>query len=161
MANLSAEEPDALMHARPGPWEPWRVTARATQPSAPITRTRTYIGVSDRSALRTLVWARSRWDRSATLAIGVQIEQPDEPVGGDGDKGAVCFPRRVAELLRAGSDLRDRYMAGEISRHWLAVARGRLESELSDLSPATHPRRFQKPPSRFDPPSSAQVMDAS
>jgi hypothetical protein len=20
------------MHARPGPWEPWRVTARATQP---------------------------------------------------------------------------------------------------------------------------------
>src|SRR5262249_23943979 len=26
---LSAEEPDALMHARPGPWEPWRVTARA------------------------------------------------------------------------------------------------------------------------------------
>src|SRR5262245_15311094 len=33
MANLSAEEPDALMHARPGPWEPWRVTARATQPS--------------------------------------------------------------------------------------------------------------------------------
>ena len=31
-AKLSAEEPDALMHARPGPWEPWRVTARATQP---------------------------------------------------------------------------------------------------------------------------------
>jgi hypothetical protein len=23
-----------LMHARPGPWEPWRVTARATQPDA-------------------------------------------------------------------------------------------------------------------------------
>src|SRR5205807_3202911 len=34
MAKLSAEEPDALMHARPGPWEPWRVTARATQPDA-------------------------------------------------------------------------------------------------------------------------------
>ena len=34
VANLSAEEPDALMHARPGPWEPWRVTARATQPAA-------------------------------------------------------------------------------------------------------------------------------
>jgi hypothetical protein len=33
-AKLSAEEPDALMCARPGPWEPWRVTARATQPSA-------------------------------------------------------------------------------------------------------------------------------
>jgi hypothetical protein len=34
MAKLSVEEPDALMHARPGPWEPWRVTARATQPDA-------------------------------------------------------------------------------------------------------------------------------
>lgn len=47
-------------------------------------------------------------------------------------QGAVCFPRRVAELLRAGLDLRDRYAAGEISRHGLAVARGRLENELSD-----------------------------
>jgi transposase len=43
------------------------------------------------------------------------------------------LPRRVAELLRAGPDLRDRHVAGEISRHRLAVARGRLESELSDL----------------------------
>jgi hypothetical protein len=34
MAKLSADEPDTLMHARPGPWEPWRVTARATQPGA-------------------------------------------------------------------------------------------------------------------------------
>ena len=34
MANLSAEEPDALMRARPGLWEPWRATARATQPEA-------------------------------------------------------------------------------------------------------------------------------
>jgi hypothetical protein len=34
MANLSVEEPDALMRARPGLWEPWRVTARATQPDA-------------------------------------------------------------------------------------------------------------------------------
>jgi transposase len=48
-------------------------------------------------------------------------------------RGAVCFPRRVADLLRAGLDLRDRHAAGEISRHGLAVARGRLESELSDL----------------------------
>jgi hypothetical protein len=32
MANLSDEEPDALMCARPGLWEPWRVTARATRP---------------------------------------------------------------------------------------------------------------------------------
>ena len=34
LANLSAEEPDALMRARPGLWEPWRVTARATRPDA-------------------------------------------------------------------------------------------------------------------------------
>jgi transposase len=48
-------------------------------------------------------------------------------------RGAVCFPRRVAELLRAGLDLRDRYAAEEISRHGLAVARGRLENELTAL----------------------------
>jgi hypothetical protein len=34
MANLLVEEPDALMRARPGLWEPWWVTARATRPSA-------------------------------------------------------------------------------------------------------------------------------
>jgi transposase len=48
-------------------------------------------------------------------------------------RGAVCFPRRVAEFLRAGLDLRDRYAAGDISRHGLAVASGRLENQLSDL----------------------------
>jgi transposase len=48
-------------------------------------------------------------------------------------RGAVCFPRRVAELLRAGLGLRERHAAGEISRHGLAVARGRLENQLSDL----------------------------
>jgi transposase len=48
-------------------------------------------------------------------------------------RGAVCFPRRVAQLLRAGLELRDRHAAGEISRHGLAVARGRLENQLSDL----------------------------
>src|SRR5262245_3068594 len=48
-------------------------------------------------------------------------------------RGAVRFPRRVAELLRAGLELRDRHAAGEISRHGLAVARGRLENQLSDL----------------------------
>jgi transposase len=48
-------------------------------------------------------------------------------------QGAVCFPRRVAELLRTGLDLRNRHTAGEISRHGLAVARGRLENQLSDL----------------------------
>jgi transposase len=48
-------------------------------------------------------------------------------------RGAVRFPRRVAELLRAGLDLRDRHAAREISRHGLAVSRGRLENQLSDL----------------------------
>ena len=46
---------------------------------------------------------------------------------------AVCFPRRVAELLLAGLDLRDRHAAGEISHHGLAIACGRLESQLTDL----------------------------
>jgi transposase len=48
-------------------------------------------------------------------------------------RGAVCFPGRVAELLRTGLDLRDRHATGEISHHGLAVARGRLENQLSDL----------------------------
>src|SRR5262249_53124522 len=48
-------------------------------------------------------------------------------------QGAVGFPRRVAELLRAGLDLRDRHAAGEVSRQGLAVARGRLENQLTDL----------------------------
>ena len=48
-------------------------------------------------------------------------------------RGAVRFPRRVAELLRGGLNLRDRHAAGEISRPGLAVARGRLESQLSEL----------------------------
>jgi transposase len=38
----------------------------------------------------------------------------------------------VAELLWTGLDLRDRHEAGKISRHGLAVARGRLESQLSE-----------------------------
>jgi transposase len=48
-------------------------------------------------------------------------------------RGAVRFPRRVAELLRAGLDLRDRHASGEVSRHGVAVARGRLENQLTDL----------------------------
>jgi transposase len=48
-------------------------------------------------------------------------------------RGAACFSRRVAELLRAGLDLRDRHAAGEIGRHGQAVARGRLENRLSGL----------------------------
>jgi transposase len=48
-------------------------------------------------------------------------------------RGAVCFPRRDAELLRTGLDLRDRHAVGQVSTHGLAVARGRLENRLSDL----------------------------
>jgi transposase len=48
-------------------------------------------------------------------------------------RGAVHFPRRVAELLRTGLDLRDRHATGDISTHGLAVARGRLENQLNDL----------------------------
>jgi hypothetical protein len=48
-------------------------------------------------------------------------------------RGTVCFPRRVAEFLRRGLDLRDLYAAGEISTHGLAVARGHLENQLADL----------------------------
>src|SRR5437660_1583818 len=60
------------------------------------------------------------------------LRRADE-MGAAATRGAVCFPRRVAELLRAGLDLRDRHAAGEVSRHGLAVARGRLENHLSDL----------------------------
>ena len=48
-------------------------------------------------------------------------------------RGAVRFPRRVAELLRTGFDLRDGHAAGDISRHGLAVARGHLENQLAGL----------------------------
>src|SRR5262245_14138633 len=48
-------------------------------------------------------------------------------------RGAVRFPRRVAELLRAGLELRDCHAAGQVRTHGLAVARGRLENRLSDL----------------------------
>jgi hypothetical protein len=41
--------------------------------------------------------------------------------------------RRVAELLQAGLDLRDRHTAGKVSTHGLGVARGHLESQLTDL----------------------------
>jgi transposase len=51
----------------------------------------------------------------------------------DATGGAVRFPRRVAELLRTGLDLRDRHAVGAISAHGLAVARGRLENVLADL----------------------------
>jgi transposase len=46
-------------------------------------------------------------------------------------RGAVRFPRRVQELLRAGLSLRDRHAAGQVSDHGLAVARGRLAKALA------------------------------
>jgi transposase len=45
-------------------------------------------------------------------------------------RGAVCFPRRVSELLHNALDLRDRHASGQISDHGLAVCRGRLKNEL-------------------------------
>ena len=48
-------------------------------------------------------------------------------------RGAVRFPRAVATLLKKGLALRDRFAEGELGNHGLAVARGRLESELERL----------------------------
>ena len=63
----------------------------------------------------------------------VHLRRRSDAMAATATRGAVCFPRRVAELLRAGLDLRDRHAAGEVSRHGLAVASGRLENQLSDL----------------------------
>ncbi len=48
-------------------------------------------------------------------------------------RGAVRFPRQVKTLLQDALRLRDRHQIGEISRHGLAVARGRLERRLDRL----------------------------
>jgi transposase len=48
-------------------------------------------------------------------------------------RGAVRFPRQVLELLGDAFGLRDRRDGGEISRHGLAVAVGRLEARLLRL----------------------------
>ncbi len=47
--------------------------------------------------------------------------------------GAVRFPRRVEEHLHRALDLRDRFAAGDLSRHGLAIATGRLHNQLVDL----------------------------
>lgn len=44
--------------------------------------------------------------------------------------GAVCFPRRIQALLQGALDLRDRYVSGQLGAHGLAVARGRIASQL-------------------------------
>jgi len=46
---------------------------------------------------------------------------------------AAAFPMKVKGLLQQGLDLRDRFAAGEISRHGLDVATGRLEAQLDRL----------------------------
>jgi transposase len=45
---------------------------------------------------------------------------------------AVCFPRRIAALLREGLALRDRYAAGELNALELEAGRGRLQQVLED-----------------------------
>ena len=57
--------------------------------------------------------------------LGHRLRRTDE-MEATVTRGAVRFPRRVAELLRAGLDLRDRHAAGEICRHGLGVANERL-----------------------------------
>jgi transposase len=47
-------------------------------------------------------------------------------------RGAVCFPRRVTELLQDALEVRDRYLAGELNSQGLAVCRGRLNNQLFD-----------------------------
>ncbi len=48
-------------------------------------------------------------------------------------RGAVRFPRAVKALLQCGLSLRDRYQAGAMTRHGLAVMAGRLKSRLLAL----------------------------
>ena len=71
-------------------------------------------------------------DASHQQCLNHLLRRADE-LEADATGGAVRFPRRVAELLRTGLDLRDRHAAGAISTHGLAVARGRLENELAGL----------------------------
>jgi transposase len=47
-------------------------------------------------------------------------------------RGAVRLPRRISALLHQALDLRDRHEQGQLSRHGLAVCRGRLHNQLLD-----------------------------
>jgi transposase len=47
-------------------------------------------------------------------------------------RGSVRFPRQVQRILHQALNLRDRYLAGEVSRHGLKIARGRLELDFFD-----------------------------
>ena len=68
MANLSAEEPDALMRARPGLWEPWRVTARATRPDARRGAAR-FPHMPEPSASRSIVGCRAAQINSSRAEV--------------------------------------------------------------------------------------------
>lgn len=46
---------------------------------------------------------------------------------------ALAFPRAVEHLLRTGLELRDRYEAGEISKHGRRTAMGKLEAKLDRM----------------------------
>jgi transposase len=48
-------------------------------------------------------------------------------------RGAVRFPRQVSALLHVALDLRDRHLAGLVSYHGMAVARGRWANELAAI----------------------------
>lgn len=50
-----------------------------------------------------------------------------------GSSGGALFPGRVKDILQAGLDLRDRFSAGDVSEHGLAVAAGMLEARLAGL----------------------------
>jgi transposase len=69
--------------------------------------------------------------------------------------GAVRFPRRVKEILRAALDLRDRRQAATISPRGVRIAQGRLAAQMNrllagrithagNLRLAKHLRRYQK-----------------
>jgi transposase len=60
------------------------------------------------------------------------------------ERGQARFPRAVRRMLLAGLELRERWAAGAISPHGLAVARGRLEARLD----RTLAGRFTHPPNR-------------
>ena len=48
-------------------------------------------------------------------------------------RGARGFLKAIKRLFQDALDLRDRYLAGEVSEHGLAVARGRLGARQGDL----------------------------
>ncbi len=61
------------------------------------------------------------------------LRRADEMQAAAATRGPSASHAPVAELLGAGADLRDRHAAGEVSRHGLAVKKGRLENQLCGL----------------------------